>query len=117
MLEGGPGERRGSACLLELCCQTCGKLSSEYTSQKTGLVHTGFDNNHRLVAAFSSIGVSFSQCKRAFALLGLPQPMNESTWYDYKRRVHGGVSHAADIHLQEAAHQVCSTYADMNLGF
>ena len=42
--------------------------------------------------------------------------MNESTWYDYKARVHLGLTEAALVHLQDAAHQIRTTYADTNLG-
>ena len=49
-------------------------------------------------------------------MLGLPKPMNESTWYDYKARVHLGLTEAALVHLQDAAHQIRTTYADTNLG-
>ena len=98
VLEGGPEKRKGSACLLELHCLTCGKLSAEHTSHRTGMPHTGFDINRRIVASASAIGVGYSQVKCLFALLGLPQPMNESTWYDYKGRVHNGGKRAADKH-------------------
>jgi len=62
--------------------------------------------------------MSFSQVKRFFALLNMPQPMNEKTGYQLKKkRVYGGARHAAEKHLQAAAEQVRATYVDMNLGY
>lgn len=106
----------GSSCLLELRCNDCGKLATEYTSPRTGTSHTGFDVNRRLVAAASSNGIGFAQVERLFALMGLPKPMNVKTWYFYKKRVHSGVKRAADKHLDEAAESIRTTYADMNIG-
>lgn len=116
VIEGGPELRMGSSCLLELKCTRCGKLSSEYTSPKTGIIHTGFDVNRRLVAAATSTGMGFAQVQRFFAMMGLPKPMNEKTWYDYKKRLHGRVKQAACRHLEDAAETVRSAYADMNRG-
>ena len=103
MQEGGPDMRKGSSCLVSIICSDCGKLS-----QKTGVIHTGFDINRRLVVAAQSIGIGFTQ--------GLPKPMTESTWYDYKARVHLGLTEAALVHLQDAVHQIRTTYADTSLG-
>lgn len=114
--EGGCEQRKGSACLMELHCSTCGKLAAEYSSQKTGVHRTGFDINRRIVAAASSIGIGFSQLQRLFTMLGLSQPMSESTWYEYRSTVNTAFRLAADAHLPEAAAQVRATYADMNLG-
>ncbi|KAL8568972.1 hypothetical protein ACOMHN_017143 [Nucella lapillus] len=114
--EGGKDFRHGSACYLEVCCRDCGKVSWDFTSKKSGSTHTGFDVNRRIVTTASSCGFSFSQIKRQFALMGMPQPMSESIWYFYKQKIHMGVKRAADKHLQEAANQIRRTYADMNIG-
>ena len=79
-------------------------------------LYTGFDINRRLVAAASANGMSFSQVKRFFASLNTPQPMNEKTGYQLKKRVYGGARRAADTHLQAAAEQMRATYVDTNLG-
>ncbi|KAL8563508.1 hypothetical protein ACOMHN_066175 [Nucella lapillus] len=114
--EGGPGLRMGSACLLELQCLTCGKLSADRMSKKTGTVHTGYNINLRIVTASTANGIGFQQAKHFSALMGMPPPMNEKTWYGLKKRVHSGAKCAADKHLQEAGEQVRATYMDMYLG-
>ncbi|KAK7473611.1 hypothetical protein BaRGS_00035158 [Batillaria attramentaria] len=92
VIEGGHDFREGSSCLLQLHCFNCGKLATEYTSSKTGTVHTGFDANRRLVAAATSNGIGYSQ------------------------RLHTGVKRAANRDLQDVAHVIRTTYADMNIG-
>ncbi|KAL8582698.1 hypothetical protein ACOMHN_058075 [Nucella lapillus] len=77
--EGGKDFRHGSACYLEVCCRDCGKVSWDFTSKKSGSTHTGFDVNRRIVTTASSCGFSFSQIKRQFALMGMPQPMTLMT--------------------------------------
>ena len=56
-------KRMCAACLLELHCTDCGKLSEEYTSQKTSILHTDFKINRRIVPAASANGIGFSQEK------------------------------------------------------
>ena len=114
-MEGGPYFRMGSACLLEIKCLDCGKLSTEMTSKKTGVIHTGYDINQQILATASASGMGFQQTKRFFSLLSLPVPMNETIWYKLKKRVYSGAKCAADKHLQEAAEQVRSSYTDMNM--
>ena len=114
--EGGPKLRMVSACLLELCCSTWGSLSTQYSSTKSGTVHTGYDVNRRIVASASACGMGFYQVRRFFAMMGLPAPVSESTWCDLKKRIHPVIKRAANIHLQEAAAHLRAVYADTNLG-
>ncbi|KAL8610607.1 hypothetical protein ACOMHN_006326 [Nucella lapillus] len=98
-------------------CPECKKpLSADRMSKKTGAVHTGYNINRRIVTASTANGIGFQQSKRFFALMGMPPPMNEKTWYGLKKRVHSGAKRAADKHLQEAGEQVRATYMDMYLG-
>ena len=116
MREGGAELRMRSSSVTELCCSGCGSLCTVRTSAKTGIIHTGFDRNRRIVAAATASGMGFAQTKRFFAHLSMPQPMNEKTFHFYKGRINAGVNRAANKHLQKAAEQVRAAYADMNIG-
>jgi len=50
--------------------------------------------------------MGFYQVRRFFAMMGLPAPMSESTWYDLKKRIYPVIKRAANSHLQEAAAHV-----------
>ena len=66
VMDGGPHFQMGSACLHKIKCLDCGKLSTEMTSKKTGVVHTGFDINQRVLAAASASGMRFQQTNASF---------------------------------------------------
>ena len=91
-------------------------MSLEPTSQKTGVKHTGYDINRRIVAAATSSSMGYNQTKIFFSLTGLPPPMSEKMWYCFKDNLHSEVTDVADEHLQEAAQSVRCAYADKGLG-
>eukprot|EP00745_Piridium_sociabile_P037598 TRINITY_DN68457_c0_g1_i4.p1 TRINITY_DN68457_c0_g1~~TRINITY_DN68457_c0_g1_i4.p1 ORF type:complete len:108 (+),score=20.97 TRINITY_DN68457_c0_g1_i4:318-641(+) len=68
-------------------------------SEKSGTVHTGYDINRFLVIAATTNGISYTQLCRMFAMLNMPPPMSETTWYFYKARIHAGAKRAANKHL------------------
>ena len=105
----------GSACYLELSCSTCGKVTGEFSSKKSGVVLTGIDVNRHLVTAATVNGFSFTQMKRFCSVMNMPKPMSESVWYEYKRTLHRGAQRAVDKHLFAAAEQVRETYTSMHL--
>ena len=106
----------GSSCLLEVKCTTCGNVSNQETSEKTGTSHTGFDVNRRIVASATASGMGFAQTKSFFCLMGMPQPMSENMWYFYKGMLNTKVTEAANEHLEEAVSQVRRVYADKGIG-
>lgn len=114
MLREVPECRMGSACQLELICFSCGPVKTGMMSQKSGVLHTGYDVNRLLVTAASATGLGFAQASHFFALMNLPPPMNETTWYHYKGQLNTGAKSASA--QQEAAEQVQATYGEMNLG-
>ncbi|XP_076451528.1 uncharacterized protein LOC143287427 [Babylonia areolata] len=109
----------GSACSLEVRCVSCGAVipgTQTMTSLKTGTVFTGFDINHRLVAAASATGIGYTQLCRFFGMVNMPRPMHQKTWLHYQKKYSEGASRAASTHLQDAAHHVREAYAEMGLG-
>ena len=89
VVKGGP-EKLMATVVYYRCRALTGRLSAEYTWQKTGTFHTGVNISHSSVAAASASGFDSSQMKLCFVLRGMPQPINESTWCDLKRRVYSG---------------------------
>ncbi|KAK7492310.1 hypothetical protein BaRGS_00016407 [Batillaria attramentaria] len=79
--------------------------------QRTGIIYTGFDINRYIVAAAVSNGIGYIQLQRFFAVMNMPPPMNEKTWYHYQKRMHC----SANVHLQEAAEIVRQTYLEMKI--
>lgn len=118
VLEGGQGTRKGSACFLELHCFTAaGSCLANGHRRRPASSTPALISISASFAAATACGIGFADIKRFLALMCTPplSPMNETYWYFMKEKLHAGTKRAADKHLQEAADQVCATYADMNI--
>ena len=63
-----------------------------------------YDINRLLTtAAATTNGIGFAQMRRFFAMMNMPQPMNEKIWHHYKGQLHNCAMCTAVKHLQEAA--------------
>lgn len=107
-------KRKGLASVLELKCKNekcpAGVISSVYSSQRAAAVGRGgrkpelcsFAVNVKAVLAARAVGIGHDQLCRFCAILGLPKPQHQKTFYNTAKKVHVAATKGVSDNLAEA---------------
>lgn len=117
-------KRKGLASVLELKCKNekcpagvaAGVISSVYSSQRAAAVGRGgrkpelcrgsprdsFAINVKAVLAARAVGIGHDQLCRFCAILGLPKPQHQKTFYNTAKKVHVAATKGVSDNLAEA---------------